>query len=95
MAERPDRGRIDDEKRAPAGREWEVFVREAGDDAMVHAGSVRARTAETAHDLAERLFAWCATDIWLCPADETRRFAAREMADDTHDEGEGHAEGPA
>lgn len=82
MVERPDRGRIDDEERAPTGREWEVFVREAGDDPMRHVGSVRARTADAAHELASRLFAWYATDLWLCPADATRRYTTTDLADD-------------
>jgi rSAM-partnered protein len=75
MVERPERSRTEGGERAPTGREWEVFVRDAGDDPMRHAGSVRARGAETAHELASRLFAWYATDIWVCPAEEMSRFS--------------------
>jgi rSAM-partnered protein len=82
MVERPERSRIDDGERAPTGREWEVFVREAGEEPMVHAGSVRARSAETAHELASRLFAWYATDIWVCPAEAMSRFTAHDLAED-------------
>ncbi|QPV63379.1 Htur_1727 family rSAM-partnered candidate RiPP [Halosimplex litoreum] len=68
---------------APRGdvtREWELFVRETAGDPLTHAGSVSAPSAEIAREQAERLFGWSAETLWLCPADETRRFAADGVA---------------
>lgn len=73
-------------------REWEVFVREDDDTPMRHVGSVSAPTPEIAHEQATRLFAWFATDVWLCPADETRRFSTHDLDDEAeptpHPDGE-------
>jgi len=65
-----------DAPRGDVSREWELFVREATGDPLTHAGSVSAPSAEIAREQAEQLFGWTAETLWLCPADETRRFAA-------------------
>jgi rSAM-partnered protein len=65
-----------DAPRGDVTREWELFVRESTGDPLLHAGSVSAPSAEIAREQAERLFGWTAETLWLCPADETRRFAA-------------------
>lgn len=67
---------------AGAGSEWEVFVREAETDPLQHVGSVSAPSAEVAREEATDLFAWCATDVWLCPAAETRRYSTRSLGAD-------------
>ncbi|WP_436911576.1 Htur_1727 family rSAM-partnered candidate RiPP [Halosimplex marinum] len=83
----PDReggdGALDATVDAPRGdvtREWELFVREESGDPLTHAGSVSAPSAEIAREQAARLFGWSAETLWLCPADETRRFAADGVA---------------
>ncbi|MFC6975992.1 Htur_1727 family rSAM-partnered candidate RiPP [Halomicroarcula sp. GCM10025709] len=96
-------GELDHEVDAPRGatsREWEVFVREAAADPLTHAGSVSAPSAEIAREQAEKLFGHAAAALWLCPADETRRFQDEALAldpaadegDATMDEAEMHAE---
>ncbi|WP_049930772.1 Htur_1727 family rSAM-partnered candidate RiPP [Halosimplex carlsbadense] len=65
-----------DAPRGDVTREWELFVRETTGDPLTHTGSVSAPSAEIAREQAERLFGWTAETLWLCPADETRRFAA-------------------
>jgi|GEM_PF-1284484 len=75
----PGEPALDSAVGAPRGdvtREWELFVREESGDPLTHAGSVSAPSAEIAREQAERLFGWTAETLWLCPADETRRFAA-------------------
>ncbi|QLH78037.1 rSAM-partnered protein [Halosimplex rubrum] len=69
-----------DAPRGDVTREWELFVREATGDPLTHAGSVSAPSAEIAREQAAQLFAWSAETMWLCPADETRRFAADGVA---------------
>jgi len=69
-----------DAPRGDVSREWELFVRESTDDPLTHAGSVSAPSAEIAREQAEWLFGWTAETLWLCPADETRRFAADGVA---------------
>jgi rSAM-partnered protein len=69
-----------DAPRGDVTREWELFVRETTGDPLTHAGSVSAPSAEIAQEQAERLFGWSAETLWLCPADETRRFAADGVA---------------
>jgi rSAM-partnered protein len=68
-----------DAPRADETREWEVFLRDAPDDDLTHAGSVSAPSAALAHEQASSLFGHAATTIWLCPADETRRFGRRRL----------------
>lgn len=82
MVERPDRERVEDGDRAPRGREWEVFVREDSDDPMRHVGSVRAPDPDSAHDLASRLFAWYAGDVWICPSAAVSRYTSHGLADE-------------
>jgi len=69
-----------DDPRGDRTREWELFVRDAPGEPLRHAGSVSAPTAEIAREQATRLFGWTAEALWLCPADETRRFAADGVA---------------
>ncbi len=76
-----DRTRVRDAPRSATGREWEVFVREESDGALQHVGSVTAGDADTAHDRASDLFGWTARDVWLCPADETRRYTAHTLGE--------------
>ncbi len=76
----PTRRRIDDDDRAPSGREFEVFVRSDGTDPMRHAGSVRAADVDGAYELASRLFAWHADDVWICPSAEMTRYTTHDLA---------------
>jgi len=78
-AEREFETRVDD-PRGDRTREWELFVRENAADPLRHAGSVSAPTAEIARNQAAQLFGRTAETVWLCPADETRRFAADGVA---------------
>jgi len=74
---------MDHEVEAPRGatsREWEVFVREAGEDPLTHAGSVSAPSAEIAREQAAKLFGHAAVALWLCPADETVRVQNEALA---------------
>lgn len=76
-----NRTRVRDAPRSATGREWEVFVREDADGALQHVGSVTAGDADAAHDRARNLFGWTARDVWLCPADETRRYTAHTLGE--------------
>lgn len=67
--------RVDD-PRGDRSREWELFVRESAAEPLRHAGSVSSPTADVAREQAAQLFGRTAEALWLCPADETRRFAA-------------------
>jgi len=69
-----------EEPRADRTREWELFVREEPGEALRHAGSVSAPTAELAREQATTLFGFAAETLWLCPADETHRFVAGDVA---------------
>jgi rSAM-partnered protein len=68
------------EPRADRTREWELFVRESSDESLRHAGSVSAPTAEIAREQATTLFGFAAETLWLCPADETVRLVADDVA---------------
>ncbi|MFB6281681.1 MAG: Htur_1727 family rSAM-partnered candidate RiPP [Haloferacaceae archaeon] len=81
MDERTPRSPVGDHPRGGEAREWEVLVREEASAPMRHAGSVTAPTAAAARDRAARLFAPTASDLWLCPADEVRRFSTRALDD--------------
>lgn len=81
MVEPVERRRIDDGDRAPHGREWEVFVRSDGADSMRHVGSVRANDPDGAHELASRLFAWHAEDVWICPSATVTRYTTHTLAE--------------
>ena len=69
-----------DAPRGDVTREWELFVRESAGDPLRHVGSVSAPSVEIAREQAAKLFAWTAETLWLCPADETRRFTAESVA---------------
>lgn len=84
-----ERTRVEDAPRSATGREWEVFVREVDGGPLKHTGSVTAASGDEAQEHASQLFQWVAEDIWLCPADETRRFTTHSL---DHDRGAGQAE---
>lgn len=69
-----------DAPRGDVSREWEAFVREDSAEPLRHVGSVSAPSVETAREQAAQLFGWTAETLWLCPADETRRFYADDVA---------------
>lgn len=69
-----------DEPRGDRTREWELFVRESSEEPLRHAGSVSAPTAEVAREQATTLFGFAAETLWLCPADETVRLVAADVA---------------
>jgi len=69
-----------DEPRDAVSREWELFVREGPDDALTHAGSVSAPSADIAREQARQLFEWTAEALWLCPADEVERIQTEAVA---------------
>jgi len=66
--------------RGDVTREWELFVRESAGDPLRHVGSVSAPSAAVAREQAAKLFDWTAETLWLCPADETRRFTGEDVA---------------
>ncbi|MEF8851786.1 MAG: Htur_1727 family rSAM-partnered candidate RiPP [Haloarculaceae archaeon] len=68
------------EPRGDRTREWELFLRESSAEPLRHAGSVSAPTAEVAREQATTLFGFAAETLWLCPADETVRFVAEDVA---------------
>ncbi|WP_232701771.1 Htur_1727 family rSAM-partnered candidate RiPP [Halobacterium wangiae] len=75
-----DRTRVLETPRSATGREWEVFVRADARGPLKHVGSVTAADADDAHERAATLFDWTATDVWLCPAEETRRYTTHRLA---------------
>mgnify|MGYP000215079648 CR=1 FL=1 len=78
-------GEFDNEVDAPRGatsREWEVFVRDEAPAPLRHVGSVTAPSVDVAYEQASRLFAWYASDVWLCPADEVARFSTHDLDDE-------------
>lgn len=83
MVEKTEREKVPSGRRAPEGREWELFVRDESSEPLRHVGSVRARSADEAHESASRLFGWYASDIWVVPADAMHRYAAESLSDDT------------
>lgn len=83
MVEKPEREKVPSGRRAPEGREWEVFLRDEDADPLRHVGSVRALSPEDAHESASRLFGWYASDVWVVPADHVHRYAAETLSDDT------------
>lgn len=82
MVEPTRRRRIEDGDRAPNGREWELFVRSDDDDPLRHVGSVRAEDVDRAYELASRLFAWHADDVWVCPSAEVTRYSSHDFAEE-------------
>jgi rSAM-partnered protein len=81
MVEKSDRSPVGEQPRSAVDPEWEVFVRDDEPDPLRHVGSVSAPSAEVAHEEATRLFAWYATDLWVCPADAVRRYSTRSLGD--------------
>lgn len=79
MVEKEDRSRVGEAPRGDPTREWEVFVREDDEEPLRHVGSVSAPDAEVAREQSSRLFGWYADDLWLCPADEVRRFSTHDL----------------
>jgi rSAM-partnered protein len=71
-----------DSPRADGSREWEVFLRESAAESLRHVGSLSAPSEELALEQATTLFDHAAETIWLCPADETRRFRTRQLGAD-------------
>lgn len=82
-------------------REWELFRRASVDEPLTHVGSVTAPSAPVAYEQAAMLFP-AAVDLWLCPADETHRYASAALgaragedggsADEPETEGDAHDE---
>ncbi|GAB3681600.1 hypothetical protein GCM10028857_06070 [Salinarchaeum chitinilyticum] len=94
MVEKADRDEVGAEPRGDPSREWEVFVRDDADEPLGHVGSVSAQTAEIANEQASRLFAWYADDLWLCPADEVRRFSTHDLDDDEREATDSNGDAP-
>jgi len=68
--------RVEVEQRRPdADPAWEILARDEADDPPRYVGTVRAEDARAAHEEATRLFCWYAHEIWVCPAEEVRRFS--------------------
>lgn len=82
MVEKTEREKVPSGKRAPEGREWELFIRDEEAEPLRHVGSVRALSADDAHASASRLFGWYASDIWVVPADAVHRYAADSISDE-------------
>jgi len=93
MVETADRSAVGEEPRGDPTREWELFVRDDADDPLRHVGSVSAPDAATAREQASRLFAWYADDLWVCPADEVRRFSTHDLSEDDESTNETHPTG--
>lgn len=87
MVDRTSLTRVGESPRTATGREWEVFVREQESAPLRAVGSVTAPTPDAAYDLASDLFAWHATELWLCPADEVVRYADHDLDDAVHGNG--------
>ena len=79
MRETAERSRVGDQPRGVDEPEWEVFLREDGADPLRHVGSVSAPSADVAHEQATGLFAWYASDVWVCPAGAVRRSSTRAL----------------
>ncbi|GAA0458981.1 Htur_1727 family rSAM-partnered candidate RiPP [Halococcus dombrowskii] len=75
MAEQSNWSRVGEQPRDAVDREWEIFVRNETTDPLQHVGSVSAPTIEAARTQATTLFGRYATDLWLCPAADVRRYS--------------------
>ena len=95
MVERTKLVRVGDYPRAATDREWEVFVRETESAPLQAVGSVTAPDAEVAHELAADLFAWQATELWLCPADEVLRYGTHDLDDTVHEPADAQDDDPS
>jgi rSAM-partnered protein len=82
MVERAERYRVGDQPRGVDEPEWEVFVREDERESLRHVGSVSAPSADVAHEQATKLFAWCTSDVWVCPAGAVRRYSTHTLDGD-------------
>lgn len=83
MVEKAQRGAVEERRRdADADPEWEVFAREEDGDPLRRVGAVRANDADEAHEQATRLFCWYADEVWVCPADEIRKYST-DATDDS------------
>jgi rSAM-partnered protein len=91
MPRQPDRSRVADGPRDATAREWELFRRASVEEPLTHVGSVTAPSAPVAYEQAATLFPEAA-DLWLCPADETRRYASAALGARAADEPEEVAE---
>lgn len=49
---------------------------------MNHVGSLTAQTADEAYESATKLFAWYASDVWVCPASSVARYTTDTLDDD-------------
>lgn len=88
MVEKTDRTAGSGGPRSADGRRFEVFVREEEPDPLRHVGTVAAPTPDAAHEEASELFARYARDVWVCPAEETRRYSAEPLAADDRSPGD-------
>jgi len=79
MVEKPERHRVGERPRGVDEPEWEVFVREDRTDPLGRVGSVSAPAADVAYEQAAKLFARYASDVWVCPAGEVRRYSTRAL----------------
>jgi rSAM-partnered protein len=61
---------------------WTTTRRESAAESLRHVGSLSAPSEELALEQATTLFDHAAETIWLCPADETRRFRTRQLGAD-------------
>lgn len=85
-----DESRLTVEVDAPRGatsREWELFARESPSEPLRHVGSVSAPTVDVARKQATSLFGDRIAALWICPADETRRFQSTELSLAADDDG--------
>lgn len=82
MVEKTRRGLVTDVSATRDG-EWEVLVRPDGEDDVRRVGSVVADDASAAHELATRLYAWYAPEVWVVPAAAVVRFHEDAAGDAT------------
>lgn len=81
MVEKARRAKVE-RPRPDADPAWEVFARDDEGDSLRYVGTVRAEEADEAHQEATRLFCWYAHDVWVCPAEEMRKFSTDARADE-------------
>jgi rSAM-partnered protein len=81
MVGKPERYRVGEHSRNAVEHEWEIFTREDESDSLTHIGSISAPSADVAYQQATKLFAWYASDIWVCPARAVYRYTTHELDD--------------
>lgn len=81
MVEKPDRYRVGEYPRDAVEDEWEIFIREDEANPLRHVGSVSAPSADVAYEQATKLFAWYASDVWVCPASALHRYSTHSLDD--------------